>query len=354
MGYSFEAPAQAFTTDVGDQLELVGQVTAAIARGESPSSLLRLVLRLIADLTGGSTAALGVTPPQMSALVPALSGSVERTVLGQGAEIVCGGELYELICDWEGAGEPVLLDHDSRLVLPLPEGGLVVLDPAPGVAVDPPTVSVLRILTDLAAGSLRSVCELAEAQRRAAALEDTRRRLREKNSRLREMAVIDELTQVHNRRFFERRVDYELERVGRYGIPVSLLIFDIDHFKSVNDTYGHPVGDEVLRTLSALAKRAVRKVDLVARIGGEEFAVLMPHTEPVGAMQVADRLRQTVAEQALETGQGVVQVTISIGVISVPGGWSGDRAEFITSADNALYDAKRSGRNRVVLGEPRV
>ena len=351
MGFEFDPLLEGGTApppeDEVEELALLAEVTSAMAAGEAPDNLLRRLLTLIAEVCGRSRAILGVSASQMGAVAPHTPAS-GRTVLGQGAEIVCSGEYHLVISDWGGAEAPLLLDHGTRLVIPQDKGGVLVLDPAPDVVLSGATMQLLRVLTDLASGAIASVVRLAEANRRAAALEDTRKRLRERNTILREMAILDELTGLNNRRFFERRMEYELERVQRYQLPLGLILFDIDHFKRVNDTYGHPVGDEVLRSLSAIARRALRRVDTLSRIGGEEFAVLMPNTTPAGALHVAERLRASAEAQRLETGAAVVQWTISLGVVAVEGGWGGGRDLLFRLADDALYEAKEGGRNRVV------
>ncbi|MBN2800200.1 MAG: GGDEF domain-containing protein [Deltaproteobacteria bacterium] len=340
-------------TDEGGlvELQILAKVSAAMASGEPYDALLRRILTLIAQVAGGSKAILAVTIPQLSALIAELPAATGRTVLGEQAELVSAGPSHTLLTDWEGSTEPVLLDESSKLVLPLAVGGVLVLDPIPDVIYVVPDMQLLRILTDLASGTIQSVARVAQADRRAAALEDTRRRLRERNTQLREQAVLDELTGVNNRRFFERRLDYEYERLYRYQLPLAMIMFDIDHFKVVNDTWGHPAGDEVLRQLSALAKEALRRVDTVCRIGGEEFAVIMPNTRARGAVDVAERLRASAEKLRIETAGTVIQITISLGVIAVEPDWVGQRADFFRLADEALYAAKEGGRNQVRVAE---
>ncbi|AWK87287.1 PleD family two-component system response regulator [Azospirillum thermophilum] len=163
------------------------------------------------------------------------------------------------------------------------------------------------------------------------------------------MALTDSLTGVFNRRYVNAHLPRLLERAIDSHKPVSVLMFDIDHFKVVNDSYGHSVGDEVLREVSARASRNLRTFDLVARLGGEEFVVILPDTDGEAALIVAERLRHRIAETpfAVSAEVGQINVTVSIG-ISV-GGRLGDTAEgLIRRADDALYEAKRLGRNCVV------
>jgi diguanylate cyclase (GGDEF)-like protein len=163
----------------------------------------------------------------------------------------------------------------------------------------------------------------------------------------------DGLTKIGNRRSFEVRLADEAARHGRYEQPLSLVLVDLDHFKHVNDTFGHPAGDEVLRDLAALLGEGLRNSDYVARYGGEEFALILPHTSREQAALLAERLRQRVAERVFRTGTGKtgLNLTVSVGVASLaPGGTS---QGLVLLADQALYVAKNSGRNRVVLAGPR-
>jgi two-component system cell cycle response regulator len=140
-----------------------------------------------------------------------------------------------------------------------------------------------------------------------------------------------------------------IARINSEGVGAALLLFDIDHFKGVNDTYGHPTGDEVLRQIARRAQDSVRSDDLVARLGGEEFAVVMPETDLAIASAVATRLRLAVATKpfVLPGASGELEVTISIGVTVANVGCE-DRDQFLKRVDDALYEAKATGRNRVV------
>ncbi len=164
--------------------------------------------------------------------------------------------------------------------------------------------------------------------------------------RVRQMAYVDGLTGIFNRRYFEMRVTEEMERARRYENALALIIVDIDHFKRLNDEFGHLLGDEVLRQVSTLFGQNLRKSDIVARYGGEEFVVLMPQTSVEHASAAAEKLRKTVETW---TFPGVARpVTISMGVASFPA--DGDsRDALVAAADRALYVAKQSGRNRVIV-----
>jgi len=163
----------------------------------------------------------------------------------------------------------------------------------------------------------------------------------------RELAKTDTLTGLDNRREFQRRLDGEIERSRRYARPLSLLMLDIDHFKVINDTYGHPAGDEVLRTLAGLIRRALRPADQPARYGGEEFAVILPETPAAGAHAVAERLRGAIAAAPFALGAGTtVYPTVSIGVAGFLEDADAGPA-LVAAADRALYAAKKAGRNCV-------
>jgi diguanylate cyclase (GGDEF)-like protein len=178
-----------------------------------------------------------------------------------------------------------------------------------------------------------------------------RARLFEATERL---ATTDGLTGLLNHRTFQARLDEHLAAARRYGKKVSLLLTDIDHFKAVNDTYGHPAGDRVLKEVARILQREARTTDVVARYGGEEFALVMPETDEAGAMRTAERVRERVAQAAISTGQGELRVTLSVGVATFPRDAKA-KPDLIERADAGLYHAKRHGRNRsVALGAARA
>jgi two-component system cell cycle response regulator len=173
--------------------------------------------------------------------------------------------------------------------------------------------------------------------------------LRDKFQQGMEQAVTDPLTGLHNRRYMEGHLESLVGDAAHTGKQVSLLIFDIDHFKAVNDTYGHPAGDAVLKEFAQRIAHNVRGVDLCCRLGGEEFVVVMPDTDADFAKVVAERLRVCIASRpfALDDGKTMLDVTVSIGLSTTIGG--GDSPSGLLSrADDCLYEAKRSGRNKVV------
>lgn len=198
--------------------------------------------------------------------------------------------------------------------------------------------------------SSRDVTERKDYERQ---IEDARRKLQahqesllEANARLAALASHDGLTGLKNRRAFEERMVEELARIRRSGQPVSLLLLDIDHFKAFNDSFGHPRGDEVLRAVARLLSRAIRDTDIAVRYGGEEFAIILPNTDPEGAALMGERLRLAI-EEAPWAERGI---TISVGA-STATTHTADLAELLEHADRALYRSKQGGRNRVTLAD---
>ena len=183
------------------------------------------------------------------------------------------------------------------------------------------------------------------AMQAAGAIE--RGRLFEKTER---MATTDGLTGLNNHRTFQDLLDGHLAAARRYGRQVSLIICDVDHFKSVNDTYGHPVGDKVLKGVSRILRAEARDTDVVARYGGEEFAVILPETDTEGAKVIANRIREKIAANTVQTELGPLNVTISLGVSTFPA-HGDEKQDVIDRADQALYGAKHGGRNRVVCAD---
>jgi len=165
--------------------------------------------------------------------------------------------------------------------------------------------------------------------------------------RMETMATTDGLTGLTNHRTFQDRFRELLERAQRHGYKAAVMLCDVDFFKKVNDNYGHPVGDEVLRRVAKVLQEVARKIDITARYGGEEFAVVLENLGIDQARQVGERMRQEVGKLAIDTDKGVLQVTMSVGVAAFPDDGS-DRAQLIEHADHALYHAKHSGRNQVV------
>jgi diguanylate cyclase len=176
---------------------------------------------------------------------------------------------------------------------------------------------------------LRMVFELEHARRKLA-----------------EIAMRDELTGVYNRRQFMALAEREWKRCRRYDTSAALLLVDADHFKRVNDTHGHLAGDALLREICGVLTRSLRQVDVLARFGGEELIVFLPHTDPLGALDVAERIREHVAALRLPWQGKAIGTTVSIGVASL-GAAQANLEALIHDADIALYEAKAAGRNCV-------
>ncbi len=164
---------------------------------------------------------------------------------------------------------------------------------------------------------------------------------------LKRQAVTDPLTGLYNRRSFTKALGRMVEHADRYSEPISLLMVDIDRFKAVNDTYGHSAGDDVIRAVADTILSSIRKVDVAARIGGEEFAVILPKSEKKSSLATAERIRKAIKKRVVTYGKKAITVTVSIGVSNrLDGGAAGDT--LVKEADRCLYDAKEAGRDRCV------
>ncbi len=232
------------------------------------------------------------------------------------------------------AGVPLLTEEGDTL------GTFCALDFAPRHW----TEQDLDVLTEFAHSALREI-RLRMALQRADAvnqqLVEQIQRVDELNMKLEELAITDPLTGLRNRRAFDTSMAQEIAVVQRRGTPLSLLMLDVDHFKRVNDSLGHDGGDRVLQAIARHMKACARTVDVVARVGGEEFAVILPSTGEAGAREVGERMRKAVEDGPWPE----MPVTISVGVATLADGEDADRV--YARADAALYAAKQAGRNRV-------
>lgn len=160
------------------------------------------------------------------------------------------------------------------------------------------------------------------------------------------LTTVDGLTQINNRRFFDEAIEREISRSRRYNRTLSLVLIDVDHFKRINDTFGHLAGDAVLKEVASAIKKRIRKEDLLARYGGEEFAVLTPEVDMKGALAMAEKVRKVVEKHEFSFDDEIIPVTISCGVSTL--GKKSDGAEaLVQRADEKLYEAKEAGRNQV-------
>lgn len=206
-----------------------------------------------------------------------------------------------------------------------------------------------RIVESLDAGADDYVVKPFVKAELRARLRAAARIVRMQNSLI-ELAEKDPLTGAANRRRFMKSLNDEIARHERYNSIFHVLMLDIDHFKSINDTYGHNIGDDALIETVSRLKASVRKQDLVGRLGGEEFAILLPETALDNASMLAERLRQAIADISINLGFEKLNFTVSIGV-SGPSENIASADEILTSADECLYKAKRGGRNRVIISE---
>ncbi len=168
-----------------------------------------------------------------------------------------------------------------------------------------------------------------------------------KEQNLQKIALRDALTDLYNVRFFQERLQQEIQSAQRFNTPLTLISFDLDHFKQINDTYGHPAGDEILISISQAAAKILRKHEVLARVGGEEFAALLPRSNIEDGKTTAERLRKKIASCRVKTNiNKTISVTVSLGVTSLTE--SDTPKTFYARADSALYTAKANGRNKVV------
>src|SRR5438132_1917876 len=183
----------------------------------------------------------------------------------------------------------------------------------------------------------------------ATRLDAAYKELESTNARLKETSFKDEVTGLYNRRFFSLRLEEELSRYRRFNHPVSVVLLDLDGFKAVNDEFGHAVGDETLREVAQILMKHSRGINVVSRYGGDEFAVLLVETSKAGARLYADRIRQVVATFPFSHGKSI---TASFGVASLPDDEAANSEDLFRAADEALYAAKRAGKNQVAAAGP--
>ena len=292
----------------------------------------------------------------------------DRFAAGQMADIL-GSVGHSVICAAAGVDAQTLLDGDTELVivsLSLPSCDPLRLVsqcraneafrqlPILLIAEDIDLIRVAKGLVDLGANDYlirpvdrQELLARTNAQIRRKRLQD---RLQQNYQRGLSLVLTDPLTSLYVRRYGEAHLDELLERVNQDATSAAVLLFDVDHFKQVNDTHGHDAGDDVLRELAARTIKSVRSVDLTVRWGGEEFLVVMPETDLANAAAVAERLRAAVAKElfTVRSSGEKLAVTISVGVATaIAGGDHRDR--LLKRADDALYSAKSAGRNRVIV-----
>ncbi len=187
----------------------------------------------------------------------------------------------------------------------------------------------------------RSILDMAQE------LEATLNQLKSERDQFEEMAYTDPLTGLANRRFFMKEAEQFFQYARRYNEPITLIMLDIDDFKLINDTHGHDVGDKVLKNLAQVIRNNIRKSDIAARYGGEEFIILLPSTDENGALLVAERIRQDFKNTSVSINGESVSTTVSVGIATM--GESNEFEELIKKADSALYEAKKQGKDKVVV-----
>jgi diguanylate cyclase (GGDEF)-like protein/PAS domain S-box-containing protein len=193
-----------------------------------------------------------------------------------------------------------------------------------------------------------------ELRRVHAALEIAHRELQESFARVQDLARVDELTGINNRRSLVEFMEREFNVAMRYGPPLTIVMFDIDDFKQINDTFGHSVGDQVLKRLTQVVRAKLRAADAIGRYGGDEFVIVCPHTRAQEALPLAERIHASIASVSIETDNGPLTIGISIGIAQaihngVPCSGETDTLEhLLRRADKALYAAKQTGKNRTV------
>jgi len=171
------------------------------------------------------------------------------------------------------------------------------------------------------------------------------------NARLYQMATLDRKTRLYNHGYFQNRLVEEIERAERYNTELALIMLDLDHFKNINDTYGHMIGDEVLIKIAKTIQEQVRSFDIPSRFGGEEFCIILPETDTKNAELVSERLRKRVEELSFKTVKGPFSITVSIGISHFAHKKHITEDMFIEQADKALYFAKQNGRNQIAVYE---
>jgi len=322
------------------QLEAINAIARQTTAVLEVSELLKQVCSLILESFGGDHASVllfdeerlvlrahqgRLTPLfKVGAQFPADEGLLARAIDSRKA--VVERDVRQLPGHRSGFRETV-----SAVCLPLVSFGQVLgvlqLESASCDAFAPEDVSALESVSDICATAIQNARHF---------------------DRVRQLAYVDGVTGIFNRRYFELRLAEEIARSSRHNLSFSLIMMDIDHFKQLNDEFGHLLGDEVLRQVSGILGQQLRKSDVLSRYGGEEFAIITPETAVESAQAVADKLRRVV--ESWHFPAVVRPVTISAGVAEFPT-QGGSRDELVQSADEALYAAKQSGRNRVVTAQ---
>jgi len=328
--------------DAQRALEVLLQLTAQLTDDRPLEEFLKAVTDATLDLTAGDHASIRLLDSSLGALLSGArsgTGVDDRPMDFNRGEGVLGWVVEH--------GQPARIDdveHDSRWVK----------------AKSGQSFSVRSIIAEPLWSSDEVIGVLAATSpERAAFGDDDQLILRlvancsappVERARLRRLAMFDDITMAFNHRYLAPRLVEEMERASRSAGDVSLLYMDLDHFKSVNDRHGHPVGDAVLRTFADRVRKAVRRVDILVRRGGEEFVLIMPQTGATQALATGNRIQQTLHGEAFDIDGTRIEQTVSIGVATWDHRETPEQLE--RRADDAMYQAKRLGRNRVVVSTP--
>ncbi|MGJ9419578.1 diguanylate cyclase [Massilia sp. CMS3.1] len=337
---------------------LRARVRRALDEGEELEGLAERLCQVLCSWPGVTHAALFYLQPGGDLQLQAQSG--ERSlnlakVLGRAERLLqsplrhafpgllaAAGNTIALLDDLDKAGEPALSEalreHGVKMVLALPI-------PSNGPGTPRGSLCLLfREARNFSRDELDALADIADLAAVGLRMADLNRESEEMLVRVTHLSTLDALTGVANRRHGESLLEQEIKRARRYKLPLALIAFDIDRFKGVNDRYGHPVGDLVLRAVADAAQKLVRASDVLVRAGGEEFQVIAPHTNAIDGLKVAEKLRLAIEATAMP---GVDQVTISLGVAQLGEHESADSLTVRVNA--ALGRAKRAGRNCVEL-----
>lgn len=315
---------------------VIASEVRALASAGSFGALVDLLMRFLRQVTRYRWVALASAAPPLRAALRSVPGNAERAEREARDALGLSGDCtLQRADDTEarfGAGE--VRPYVASVMVGQVEVGKLAMSPSDADCTE--TAELFRLVASELGGPLRVALLVEEAQR---------------------LACVDPLTGLANRRAFLDKMSTEISRSHRYDHPVSVLMLDVDHFKSVNDQHGHMAGDRVLAMVGNLLGQSLRSTDFAGRWGGEEFAVLLPHTDLAGARMVAERLRATLASRACPVGRPgpdgaslTLRVTASIGVAVLEPGetWGA----LVGRADQAMYAAKADGRNRVALALP--
>ena len=357
-GPTVVAPPTPRERELAELQALRQQVRDALGQGEELEAMAERLCRALCSWPGVAHAALFRLQPGGDLRLQAQHG--ERglnlaRLLGRGDRLLqsplrhafpgllaVAANTLALLDDPAKSGEPAmagaLREHGIAMVL-----GLPVPSNGPGTPLGSLCLS-FRAARNFSRAELDALAELADLAAIGLRMADLNREGEEMLVRVTHLATLDALTSVANRRHGETLLETETKRARRYGVPLALIAFDIDRFKMVNDRYGHPVGDMVLRTVAEAAGKLVRASDMLVRAGGEEFLVIAPHTSAIDGLKMAEKLRAAIEATEMP---GVDQVTISLGVAQLAEHESAD--SLTVRANAALARAKRAGRNCVEL-----